>query len=73
MSQGFFSAVKTAAASPFGVVAFIGLLVAWAYVKIAQYRLERISKIIKAVPEQDRAGCPTLGFLRVGRFSAFCD
>jgi hypothetical protein len=55
MSQGFFSAIKIAAASPFGVVAFIGLLVAWACVKIAQYRLKRISKIIMAVPEQDRA------------------
>ena len=55
MPQGFFSAIKTAAASPFGVVAFIGLIVAWAYLEIGQYRLKRVSKIIRAVPEQDRA------------------
>ena len=55
MPQGFFSVFKSAAESPFGVLVFIGLVVAWVYVTIAQYKLKRISKIIKAVPERDRA------------------
>jgi hypothetical protein len=55
MPQGFFSVFKTAAESPFGVLVFLSLLVAWAWVTVAQYRLKRISKIILAVPEQNRA------------------
>src|SRR5882724_6182407 len=55
MPQGFFSVFNRAAESPFGVLVFIGLVGAWGYVTIAQqYKLKRISKIIKAVPERHR-------------------
>jgi hypothetical protein len=53
---GFISAIKTAATSPLGLVALIGLAVVWVCVELAQYRLRHISKIIQAVPERDRPG-----------------
>jgi len=51
----FFSGIKTAATSPYALIAYICALAAWACVTIARYRLSRISKIIAQVPEKDRA------------------
>lgn len=55
MPPDFFSGVKTAATSPYALVAYICLLVTYAYVTIARYRLKNISRNIEKVPERDRA------------------
>jgi len=51
----FLSGIKTAATSPYALIAYICALVAWVYVTIAQHRLKGISKVISKVPEKDRA------------------
>lgn len=54
MPPGFFSSLKSAALSPYAFVAYIGLTLAWVYVAVAQHRLKRISKVITAVPADQR-------------------
>jgi hypothetical protein len=51
----FFSSLKTAATSPYALIAYICLLAAWVYIANRGFRLGQISKIIMAVPEKDRA------------------
>jgi hypothetical protein len=52
---GFFSGIKTAATSPYALIAYICVLAAWVYITIVQYRLKRLSTIIAKVPEHERA------------------
>jgi len=54
MPPGFFSSLKTAALSPYAFVAYVGLILAWAYIALAQHRLKRISKVINAVEPDER-------------------
>jgi len=51
----FFSSIKTAATSPYALIAYVCLLAAWVYIAARGFRLRQISKIIMAVPENDRA------------------
>jgi len=51
----FFSSLKTAATSPLALIAYLCLVAAWAYIANKGLRLKAISKMIMAVPEQDRA------------------
>jgi hypothetical protein len=51
----FFSSIKTAATSPYALIAYVCLLAAWVYIATKGFGLRHISKIIMAVPEKDRA------------------
>lgn len=55
MPPDFFSGIKSAATSPYALIAYICALAAWVWITIAQYRLKRISAIIAKVPEKERA------------------
>src|SRR5690349_21152371 len=55
MPPGFFEGLRTAATSPYAFVAYICLILAWAYVAIAQHRLKRVSQVIAQVPREQRA------------------
>ena len=55
MPPEFFSGIKSAATSPYALIAYICALAAWVWITIAQYRLKRISAIIAKVPEKERA------------------
>lgn len=55
MPSEFFSSIKTAATSPYALIAYLCLVAAWVYIATRGFRLRHISKIIMAVPENDRA------------------
>ena len=55
MIKSFLEALPAASSSPFAFLAYLFVVVVFAYVTVAQYRLKRIASIIKDVPEADRA------------------
>jgi hypothetical protein len=51
----FMSHLKDVASSPYALIGYIVVIVAWVYVVTAQGRLRNISKIISELPEEDRS------------------
>lgn len=51
----FLKHLQDVASSPYAFFGYISVIAAWVYVATAQHRLNTISKIIKDLPERDRA------------------
>lgn len=53
--KAFLDNLGMVAKSPYALLAYIGVIIAWVYVVTAQARLNKIAKVITSLPEKDRA------------------
>jgi tetratricopeptide (TPR) repeat protein len=53
--KAFLDNLGIVAKSPYALLAYIGVIIAWVYVVTARARLNKIAKIITTLPEKDRA------------------